>query len=133
MCYGWRHQCSFPGNSAGKESACSVGDPGSIPGSGRSIGEGISYELQYPWVSLVAQMVNNLPAVWETWVRSLGWEDALEESMATLPSSLAWRIPWVEGPGGPQPMVLQSDTAECLNTALHQRREVYETPELCSS
>ena len=56
-CYGWRHQCSFPGSSAGKESACNVGDPGSIPGSGRSPGEGIGYQLQYSWVFLVAQMV----------------------------------------------------------------------------
>ena len=45
------------------------------------------------WDSLVAQMVQNLPAVWETWVRSLGWEDQLEEDMATHSSNLAWRIP----------------------------------------
>ena len=48
----------------------------------------------------MAQMVKNLPAVWETWVRSLGWEDPLEKSMATLSSILAWRIPWTEEPGG---------------------------------
>ena len=59
-------------SSAGKESACDAGDPGSIPGLGRSPGEGISYPLQYSWASLVAQLVNNLPAVWETWVQSLG-------------------------------------------------------------
>ena len=47
-----------------------------IPGSGRSPGEGIAYPLQYSWVSLVAQLVKNLPAMWETWVRSLGWEDS---------------------------------------------------------
>ena len=51
--------------------------------------------------SLVAQLVKNLPAVWETWVRSLGWEDHLEEEMATHSSILAWRIPWAEKPGGP--------------------------------
>ena len=45
------------------------------------------------WASLVAQMVKNLPALWETWVRSLGWEDPLEEGMATHSSILAWRIP----------------------------------------
>ena len=43
---------------------------------------------------LVAQLVNNLPAMWETWVRSLGWEDALVKGMATHSSILAWRIPW---------------------------------------
>ena len=63
----------FPGGSAGKESTCSVGDLGSIPGLGRSPGEEIGYSLQYSWTSLVAQTVKNPPAVWETWVRSLGW------------------------------------------------------------
>ena len=52
----------------GKESACNAGDPGSIPGLGRSTGEGIGYSLQYPWASLVAQTVKNPPAMWETWV-----------------------------------------------------------------
>ena len=52
----------------GKESACDAGDPGLIPGSRRSAGEGIGYPFQYFWVSLVAQMVKNLPAMWETWV-----------------------------------------------------------------
>ena len=66
----------FPGSSAGKESACNEGDPGSIPGSGRSPGEGIGYPLQYSWVSLVAQLVKNLPAMQETWVGSLGWKDS---------------------------------------------------------
>ena len=53
-----------------------------IPGLGRSPGEGIGYPLQYSWASLVAQVVKNLPAMRETWVRSLGWEDPLEEGMA---------------------------------------------------
>ena len=88
----------FPGSSAGKESACSTGDPCLIPGSGRSPGEGIGYPLQYPWASLVAQGVRNLPAMRETWVRSLSWEDPLEEGMATDSSILAWRIPWTEEP-----------------------------------
>ena len=65
----------FPGSSAGKESACNAGDHGSIPGSGRSPGDGLGYPIQYSWASLVAKMVKNLPAMWETWVRSLGWED----------------------------------------------------------
>ena len=58
----------FPDGSGGKESACNAGDPGSIPGSGRSPGEEIGYSLQYSWASLVAQMVKNLPSMWETWV-----------------------------------------------------------------
>ena len=58
----------FPGGSDGKESARNVGDPGSIPGSGRSPGEGIGYPLQYSWTSLVAQSVKNLPVMSETWV-----------------------------------------------------------------
>ena len=62
----------FPDSSAGKESACNSGDPGSIPRSGRSAGEGIGYALQYFWASLVAQMVKNPPAMWETWVRFPG-------------------------------------------------------------
>ena len=66
----------FPGGSAGKESACNAGDPGSIPGSGRSPGEGIGYPLQYPWASLVAQLVMNPPAIQETLVQSLGWKDS---------------------------------------------------------
>ena len=55
---------------------------------------------------LVAQMVKYLPAMWETWVQSLGWEDSLEKDMATHSSILAWRIPWTEEPGGLQSMGL---------------------------
>ena len=65
-----------------------------IPGSGRSAGEGIGYPLPYFWASLVAQLVKNMPGTWETWVRSLGWEDPLEKGTATHSSVLAWRIPW---------------------------------------
>ena len=54
--------------------------------------------------SLVAQMVKNLPAVWETLVRSLGWEDPLEKGMAIHSSILAWRIPWTGEPAGLQSM-----------------------------
>ena len=68
--------------------------PGSIPGSGRSAGEGIGYSLQYSWASLVAQLVKNLSAVQETWIQSLGWEDPLEKGKATHSSILAWRMPW---------------------------------------
>ena len=82
----------FPGSSVGKESACNAGDPGSIPGLERSAGEGISYPLQSSWASLVAQLAKNAPAIWETWVRSLGWKDPLEKGTATHSSILAWRI-----------------------------------------
>ena len=65
-----------------------------IPGSGISAGEGIGYPLQYSWAFLVAQLVKNLPAMRETWIRSLGWEHPLGKGMATHSSILARRIPW---------------------------------------
>ena len=84
----------LPGGSGSKESACNAGDPGSIPGLGRSPGEGIGYPLQYSWASLVAQLVKKLPALWEAWVQFLGWKDG-EKGKAILNSSiLVWRIPW---------------------------------------
>ena len=58
----------FPDSSVSKESACNVEDPGSIPGLGRFTGEGTGFPLQDSWASLVAQMVKNLAAMWETWV-----------------------------------------------------------------
>ena len=84
----------FPGGLDSKESACNVGDLGSIPGLGRSPGGGHGNPPQYSWVSLVAQTVKNLPAMWKTWARSLGWEDALEKGIAASSSVLAWRISW---------------------------------------
>ena len=84
----------FLDSSVGKESACNAGDPGLITGWGRSSGEGIGYPLRYSWASLVAQLVKNLPAMWETWVLSLGWEDPLDKEKATYSSILAWRISW---------------------------------------
>ena len=81
-------QKSFPDSSVGKESASNAGDPGLIPGSGRSAGEGIGYPLQYSWASLVAQLVKNLLPMWETWVWALGWEDPLEKGKATQYSGL---------------------------------------------
>ena len=71
---------------------------------GRTEGDG---DFGSGWTSLVAQTVKNLPAIWETWVRFLGWEDSLEEGMATHSSILAWRIPWTEEPVEPQSMALQ--------------------------
>ena len=87
----WR----FLGSSAGKEFTCNAGDPSSIPGLGRSAGEEIGYPLQYSWACLVAQLVRNLPAMWEAWVGSLGWKDPLEKGKATHSSILACRIPWM--------------------------------------
>ena len=87
-----RYPC-FCDNSVGKESSSNAGDPSSIPGSGRFPGEGIGYPLQYSWASLAAQTVKNPPAIWETWVQSLGWEDSLEKGTTTHSSVLAWRTP----------------------------------------
>ena len=80
-----------------------------IPGSGRSSGEGIGYLLQYSWASLESQLTKNLPAMWETWVQSLGWEDPLEKEKATHSSILAW------GPGGCK----ESDMTERLSVSLY--------------
>ena len=85
----------LPCSSVGKESACNAGDPGLIPGLGRSPVEGngyplkgIGYPLQYSWASRVAQLVKNPPAMWETWVRSLGLEGPLEKGR--LPTPVFW-------------------------------------------
>ena len=88
----------FPHSSVCEESACNAEDPSLISKSGRSTGEGIGYPLQYSWIypiqySLMAKLVKSLPAMRETWVRSLGWEDPLEKGKATHFSILAWRIP----------------------------------------
>ena len=85
----------FSDSSVGRESTCNAGDPSSIPGSGRSAREGIGYPLQYSWASLVAQLIKNPPAMQETWVRTLDWEDPLEKGKATHFSILAWRIPCI--------------------------------------
>ena len=93
----------FPGCSASDESVCITGDPGSIPGSGRSAEEGIGYPLQYFWASLIAQTVKNLLAMRAIWIRSLGWEDPLEKGTcyplqySGLENSMdggAWQATW---------------------------------------
>ena len=61
----------FPHSLVGKESTWNAGDPSLIPGLGRSAGEGIGYPLQYSWAFFVAQLVKNLPVMWDTWVQSL--------------------------------------------------------------
>ena len=101
------YMLGFPVSSAGKESSYSAGSSGLIPGLGSFPGEGIGYPLQYSWASLIAQTVKHLPTMQETWVQSLGWEDPLEEGMATYSSIFAWRIPWIEELGGLQSKGLQ--------------------------
>ena len=80
---------------------------GSHPAKLNSNGVRITTILPPSLASLVAQMVKNLPAMWETWVRSLGGEDPLEKEMAIHSSVLAWRSPWTKEPGGLQSMVSQ--------------------------
>ena len=106
-----------------RQSRSDAGYLGPIPGLGRSPGEGIGYPLQYSWASLVAQLAKNLPAMWETWVQSLGWEDPLEKGKATHASFLAWRIPWTDSPRGRK----VSDTTERLS--LTHSQYVYVNPE----
>ena len=69
----------FPSGSVGREYASNVGDCASIPGSGRSAGEGIGYPIRDSWACLVVLLVKNPRAMWETWARPLGWEDPLEK------------------------------------------------------
>ena len=78
----------FPDSSVGKGSACNAGDPGSIPGSGTSAGEGIGYPLQYSWASIVAHLVKNPHSMHETWLQSLGWEDPWRGER--LPTPVFW-------------------------------------------
>jgi len=108
----------FSDSSVGKEFTCKAGDSGSIPGLGRSPGEGMGYALQYScledpmdysschhkdgWTWLSGSVVENLPAVQKTWVPSLGGEDPLEQGMAIHSTLLAWSIPWTEEPFGLQ-------------------------------
>ena len=82
-------ESDFPDSSVARESACSAGVPSLIPGLGRSPREGMGYPLEYSWASLVAQLVKNPPAMWETWVQSLGLEDPLEKGGTTHSSILA--------------------------------------------
>ena len=101
----------FPCSSVGKESACDAGDPGLIPGWGRSLGEGIGYLLQYSWASLVAQLVKSPPAMWETWVWTLGWEDPLEKGKVPTPVFGPGEFHGLYSPWG----LKESDTTEQLS------------------
>ena len=84
-----QHLQCLQNSSAGKEFACSAGDPSLIPGLGGYAGEGTGYPLQYSWASLVAQLVKNPPAMRETWVQSRDLEDPLGKGKATHSSILA--------------------------------------------
>ena len=89
----------FPSSSAGKKSSFNAGRPQFDSWVGKIAGEGTGYPLQNSWASLVAQLVENHPAVRETWVQPLGWEEPLEKGTATHSSILAQRIPWTEETG----------------------------------
>ena len=106
----------FPNNSVGKESACNAGDPGSIPGSGRSAGQGIDYPLRYSWASLVAQLVKNPPAMLEDldWIPGLG---KISWRRERLPTPLFWPG---ESHGLYSPQVRKElDTTERLSLSFH--------------
>ena len=102
-----------------------TGKPGVLQSMGlQRVGQDWATELRWPLGFLVAQSVKNLPAVWETWVRSLGQEDPLEKEMSTHSSILAWKIPWAEEPGGLQSMGSQTEwltlsLSFTLNLTLH--------------
>ena len=96
----------FPDSSAEKKSSCKAGDPGLILGSGSSPGEWVGYTFQSSWASLVAQTVKNPPAMWDTWIRHLSWDDLL---VGKIPWRRAWQptavflpreFPWRQEPGG---------------------------------
>ena len=89
-----------PDSSVGKESACCAGDPGSIPGLGRSPREKIVYPLQYSWASLVAQLVKNPPAMQETWAQSLGWGDPWRRERLPTPVFLPGEFHGLYSPWG---------------------------------
>ena len=110
--------------SAGKED-CNAGDPSLIPGSGRFPGEGIGYPFQCSGASMVLQMVKNLPAMWETWIRSLSWEYLLEKRTATHSSILVWRILWIEELAGYSPWGFkEADMTEQLSLSCPPRNMV---------
>ena len=80
------------------------------------------------WASLVAQMVKNVPTMQETWVKSLGWEDSLENRMSTHSGILAWRIPWTEEPGRLQSQQARVKMTEQLTFSLNEYLKHCEIP-----
>ena len=114
----------FPDSSLGKESFCNAGDPRSIPELVRSTGEGIGSPLQYSWVSLVAQLEKNPPAMQETGVQSLSWEDSLEKGKAAHSSILAWRIPWTVYSMGSQRVGYNWGLKKAINEGLRESEKM---------
>ena len=114
--YMWKFSVHFPDSSVGKESALNAGDPSLIPGSGRSPGEGIDYPFQYSWVSLVDQLVKNLPSVWETWVGKILWR------RERLPPPVLWpgEFHGLYSPWGHK----ESDITERLSLPLSERKVI---------
>ena len=106
----------FPGNSADKESTCNAEDPSSVPVLGRSTGEGIGYQLQYSWTFLVAQLVKNPPAMWETWFDL--WVGKTPWRRERLPIPVFWpgEFHGLYSPWGHK----ESDTTEWLSLTSHQ-------------
>ena len=102
-------------SSVGNESTCNAGDPGLIPGSGRPAGEGIGYPLQYSWASLVAHLVKDPPAMRETYVRSLGWEDPLERERLSTPVFWPGELHGLYSPWGHK----ESDMTERLSLSIN--------------
>ena len=109
----------FPGNSAGKESASDAGDPSAVPGSGRSLGKGMGYPLQYSWASFLAQMVKNRlqcrKSGFDPWVGKSPWRRAWQPTPVFLPGE----SPWTEEPDQLQTMGLKRvghDWATCEHT-----------------
>ena len=116
----------FPGSSAGKESACNTGDPGSVPGLGRSREEGIGYAFQYSWASLVAQMVKNPPSMWETWVWSWVGKIPWRRKQQPTPIFLPGESSWTKEPGGLQPVGLQRVGHDWATFTHSKTREINE-------
>ena len=117
ICWLFLNGEGFPHSSVVKESTCSAGDPSSIPGSGRSAGEGIGYPLQYSWASLVAQLVKNLPAMWETWRPGFNpWIGKMPWRRERLPTPAFWsgESGTMYSPWGCK----ESDTTEWLSQSL---------------
>ena len=104
----------FPSSSVGKESTWNAGDSCSIPGSGRSTGEGIGYKLQYSWASLVAQLVKNPPAMRETWVGTSGLENSMDCISQTQLSDFHFHFSLQEEDQSDKTVILSSSSVEPL-------------------
>ena len=118
----------FPDSSVGKESACNAGDPSSIPGLGRSAGEGIGCPVQYSWASLVAQLIKNPPTMWETWVWSLGWE--IPWKRERLPTPVFWPGEFIQSMGSIQSIGSQRVGHDGMTFTFHYQSLLLACPTL---